>query len=35
MVPKKSLYDNSKAYNKIMKSSTLKALYDAVYETID
>ncbi len=35
MVPKKSLYDNSEAYNKVMKSSTLKALYDAVYETID
>jgi lysine/ornithine N-monooxygenase len=35
MVPKKSLYDNSKAYAKVMNSKTLKALYDAVYQTID
>lgn len=35
MVPKKQLYDNSKAYNKIMNSPTLKALYDGVFNTID
>ena len=33
-VPKKELYDNSKQYNKIMKSKTLKALYDKTYQTI-
>lgn len=34
IVPKRELYDNSKQYNKIMKSATLKALYDGVLNTI-
>lgn len=33
-VPKKELYDNFKQYNKIIKSKTLKALYDKTYQTI-
>lgn len=34
MIPKKSLYDNSKAYDKVVKSQTLKALYDYTRESI-
>lgn len=34
MIPKKKLYDNSKAYNKVMKSKSLKALYDYSHESI-
>lgn len=34
MIPKKNLYDNSNAYSKIMKSKTLKALYDQIHENI-
>lgn len=33
-IPKKELYDNTVAYNKVMKSKTLKALYDKAYQTI-
>lgn len=33
-VPKKSKYDNSKKFSKIEKSSTLKALYDEVINTM-
>lgn len=34
MIPKKSLYDNSKAYNKIKNSPTLRALYDGILSTM-
>lgn len=34
MIPKRNLYDNSAAYNKIMNSESLRNLYNAVYETI-
>lgn len=34
-VPKKSLYDNSKAFSKIENSPTLKALYDETVKTME
>lgn len=34
MIPKPSLYDNSKAYDKVAKSTTLKALYNEVLSTM-
>lgn len=34
MIPKKSLYDNSLAYNKIKNSKSLKVLYDAIVTTM-
>lgn len=34
-VPKRSLYDNQKAYDKIQNSKTLKALYDGILSTMD
>lgn len=34
-VPKRELYDNSKNYNKIQNSKTLKALYDGVLSAMD
>ena len=34
LVPKRSIYDNSEEYNKVMGSETLKALYECVQRTI-
>ena len=34
MIPKKELYDNSKQWNKIQNSDSLKALYNKVHETM-
>lgn len=34
MIPKRELYNNSAAYDKIRNSESLRNLYDAVYETI-
>lgn len=34
MLPKESLYDNSKAYDKVMSNKAFKDLYDALIETM-